>query len=85
MQTLADAGADKLLDSESTQIREAADELIFSLDLVDGCDAADALEDVARLCRRLVESERWEQTAAMRLANDVAGCGPGEPPKLLAA
>ncbi len=85
MDKLAEAGPDQLLASEQDQIRCAADALIFSLDLEHDAEASNALEDVERLCRRLVESERWEKAEARVLAEDLVQCGPGRPPKLVAA
>ena len=44
-----------------------------------------ALVDTDRLCRALVESGRWERGRAMRLAKEVAACGPALAPELRAA
>ena len=67
MKTLDDMGPSKLFDDEQQRIRYAADNLIFSNDLNSDVEACDALEDVAALCRSLVEGGRWEQSTAMRL------------------
>ena len=83
MQTLDDMGPSKLLEPEQQRIRHAADNLIFSTDLVGDADALDALEDVEALCRILVASGRWEQATASRLADDIFQCGPD--PALLQA
>ena len=64
MKTLDDMGPSKLFDDEQQRIRYAADNLIFSTDLNADVEACDALEDVAALCRALVESGRWEQSTA---------------------
>ena len=85
MKTLEDIGPSKLLDSEQQRIRYAADNLIFSADLSTDVEACDALEDVAALCRTLVESGRWEQATAVRLVDDVCECGPAAPIILQAA
>ncbi|HUJ35355.1 MAG TPA: hypothetical protein VLW51_09095 [Solirubrobacteraceae bacterium] len=85
MKTLDDMGPSKLLESEQQRIRYAADNLIFSTDLRTDVEACDALEDVAALCRALVESERWEQATAMRLVDDVCECGPASSLVLQAA
>jgi hypothetical protein len=85
MKTLEDVGPSKLLDGEQQRIRYAADNLIFSTDLTGDAEALEALEDVESLCRALVESGRWEQVSAMRLAEDVFQCGPAEPAVLQAA
>ena len=70
---------------EQQRIRYAADNLIFSTDLNTDVEACDALEDVAALCRALVDSGRWEQATAMRLVDDVCECGPVSPIVLQAA
>ena len=85
MKTLNELGPAKLLGDEQDRIRDAADSLIFSQVLADDAPAQDALSDVDRLCRVLVESGRWEQAAAMRLAHDVSACGPPPPKELQAA
>lgn len=85
MQTLAELGPSKLLDSEQERIRFAADSLVFSPGLVKDVAAGDALDDVERLCRGLVESGRWEEVTATRLADDLFQCGPTGPAELQAA
>jgi hypothetical protein len=85
MKTLEDIGPSKLLDSEQQRIRYAADNLIFSSDLSADIEAQDALADVEALCQALVESGRWEQVSASRLAGDVYECGPVAPAILQAA
>ena len=85
IQTLEDLGPSKLLDGEQDRIRYAADNLIFSCDLTRDIAARDALEDVERLCRALVDSGRWEAATAGRLGADVSGCGPDTPAELKAA
>jgi hypothetical protein len=85
MKTLEDVGPSKLLDQEQQRIRHAADNLIFSADLTSDVEAQDALADVEALCAALVESGRWEQISARRLAADVYECGPAIPAMLQAA
>lgn len=85
MTTLRDLGPSKLQAGEQSTIRAAADCLLFSEDLFGDEDARRALGSVERLCRALVESERWMQHSAARLAEDVAGCGPSPVPALRAA
>ena len=85
IKTLNDLGPSKLLDAEQDRVRAAADSLIYSSDLHEDLAAREALEDVERLCRALVESGRWEQVTARRLAGDVLGCGPAQPAALRAA
>lgn len=76
LQTLADMGPSKLLAGEQERIRFAADSLIFSSDLYDDDSAREALADTEQLCRALVESGRWSQPTAERLADDIRSCGP---------
>ncbi len=76
MKTLEDVGPSKLLDTEQQRIRYAADNLIFSADLSTDVEAQDALADVVALCHALIESGRWEEFSAGRLAADVQQCGP---------
>lgn len=75
MHTLHELGPSKLLVEEQDRIRNAADTLIFSGDPRDDLGARQALEDIDELCRRLVDSGRWEQVTAARLVDDVAACG----------
>jgi hypothetical protein len=84
-QTIEELGPSKLLEAEQDRIRAAADSLLFSQDLESDDAARVALEDAERLCRALVESERWEQATAMRLADDISQCGPALMPGLKAA
>jgi hypothetical protein len=85
IETLNELGPSKLLGDEQDRIRHAADSLIFSRDPLEDAAAREALEDCERLCRALVDSGRWEQATAMRLADDVSHCGPTLLPGLLAA
>jgi hypothetical protein len=74
--TLNELGPSKLVSGEQDRIRQAADNLIFSPDLLEDTAACEALLDVENLCRTLVDSGRWEQTTATRLADDISQCGP---------
>jgi hypothetical protein len=85
LNTLNEIGPSKLLRSEQDLIREAADTLLFSHDLLEDDAAREALEDVQRLCRGLVESGRWIEPTATQLVDDVAACGPTHAPALEAA
>jgi hypothetical protein len=85
IQTLNELGPSKLLAGEQERIRDAADNLIFSSDLAGDPAARQALEDAHELCRALVESGRWEQVTATRLADDLYGCGPGHRTELVKA
>ena len=83
--TLQEVGPSKLLAGEQDRIRYAADNLIFADSLLAEEGVREALADVERLCRGLVESGRWERAAAMRLADYVARCGPSHEAELEAA
>jgi hypothetical protein len=85
IQALNELGPSKLVSGEQDRIRHAADSLIFSRDLLEDAAARDALKDIERLCRALVESGRWEQAGATRLARDISQCGPSPPAELEAA
>jgi hypothetical protein len=85
MHTLSELGPSKLLDGEQERIRSAADSLIFSSELLEDVAAQEAREDVERLCHALVESGRWEQVTAGRLAGDLFACGPERTAELKAA
>jgi hypothetical protein len=85
MHTLAELGPSKLVAGEQERIRHAVDTLIFSRDLDEDDTARDVLIDLEHLCRVLVESGRWEQATAMRLAGDVSQCGPPPPAEPKAA
>jgi hypothetical protein len=85
MHTLSELGPSKLLDGEQERIRAAADSLIFSSEVVGDIAAQEALDDVERLCHALVESGRWEQVTAGRLAGDLSACGPQRSAELKAA
>jgi hypothetical protein len=85
IQTLHELGPSKLLIGEQDLIRQAADNLIFSSDLLEDLPARQALDDSERLCRALVESGRWEQITATRLTDDLTECGPGRTAELRAA
>jgi len=85
MKTLEDLGPSKLLDPEQQRIRYAADNLIFCSNLESDFEAQGALVDVEDLCRTLVETGRWEEVSATRLADDLYQCGPAQPAILQAA
>jgi hypothetical protein len=78
MHTLADLGPAKLLDDEVDRLRHAADTLLFIEDIGDD-DATDAVRDARSVIDRLVESGRWTEERAGRLADDLAACGPLAP------
>ena len=85
IQTLDELGASTLGSRELDVIRNAADSLIFSHDLLQDDAAREALQDVERLCRALVDTGRLKQTSATRIASDISQCGPPPPAELKAA
>jgi hypothetical protein len=85
MCALSDLGPSKLQPGEQDRIREAADTLIFSVDLDADAAASAALGDVDDLLNALVKCGRWQRETAERLADDVYGCGPTHSIELTAA
>jgi hypothetical protein len=76
IRTLDDVGPAKLHASERELIRNVADTLFFAEDLSADADARDAVSDITRLARELVDSERWLDETARALLSDVLACGP---------
>ena len=76
MHTLNELGPSKLQSDEQDRVRNAADTLIFAADLIQDPAATEALADVESLCSALVESGRWTEITAARLAKDLRECGP---------
>lgn len=76
MRTLTDLGPSKLLPAEQERVRAAADILLFS---DDGRDDAtvEALASVRALTAHLVATERWSESSATQLSEDLEACGPG--------
>lgn len=85
IQTLDELDAGVLGSRELEVIRHAADSLIFSRDLLQDDAASEALQDVERLCRALVDTGRLTQTSATRIAGDISQCGPPPPAEFKAA
>ncbi len=73
VKTLDELGPTKLLIAEQSRIRDAADILIFSSDLV---EARDALLDISSLAEHLVNSGRWLEERVDQLIADLLACGP---------
>jgi hypothetical protein len=76
MRILDDLGPAKLHESEREEIRAAADTLFFAEDLGSDPEARDAVANITRLARDLVESGRWLDESARPMLADVLGCGP---------
>jgi hypothetical protein len=79
MRTLDDMGPAKLHGPEKDEIRAAADTLFFAEDLGEDADARDAVANITRLARNLVDSGRWLDESARPLLADVLACGPLQP------
>ena len=77
IQTLAELGPVKLHDDEVDRLREAADTLLFTEDMND--DARAATHEARSVIDNLVDSDRWTEERASRLADDLAACGPLAP------
>jgi hypothetical protein len=78
MDTLAELGPVKLHDDEVDRLREAADTLLFTEDMTDD-DARTATHEARGVIDNLVDSGRWTEERAARLADDLAACGPLAP------
>jgi len=76
VRTVRDMGPAKLLPSEQTCVREAADTLLFCRDL-DGEEARATFAAAAELTDRLIESGRWTDSRGRLLLDDIWACGPG--------
>ncbi len=76
MQTLRDLGPSKLLPREQDTIREAADTLFFTEDVLADEAATEALVAVEELTTTLIEADRWTADRAEQLLSDVVACGP---------
>ena len=73
VQTLTELGPTKLLPAEQARIRDAADTLIFTVDLD---DARASLLDIGALAEHLLKSGRWLEERVDRLVADLLACGP---------
>ena len=76
VKTLEDLGPAKLQTDEQARVREAADTLIFAVDLD---EARAAMADVDSLAEHLVASDRWSEERAKQLVDDLLACGPVTP------
>jgi len=75
VKTLSDLSGVKLLPAEEDRIRAAADTLLFC-ESADDPGAREALADIETLTGHLVETGRWTDESAQRLADDLHACGP---------
>ena len=76
VKTLEEIGPAKLQPAEQERIREAADTLIFAVDLD---ETRLTLADVEALAAHLVSSGRWTAERADALTRDLEACGPVAP------
>jgi len=83
--TVEELGASALGSRERDVMRHAADSLFFSRDLLEDDAAREALQDLERLCRALVDTGRLMETSATRIAREISQCGPPPPAELRAA
>ena len=73
VQTLDELGATKLLPAEQARIREAADTLIFAVDVE---ETREALRDIGALAEHLLASGRWLEERLDALVVNLLACGP---------
>jgi hypothetical protein len=73
---IAELGSSKLQDAEQDRIRYVADSLIFCDNLSADEGARQGLVEIQLMLDTLVQSGRWEQATADRLAADLLSCGP---------
>jgi hypothetical protein len=73
VKTLDELGPTKLLAGEQSRIRDAADTLVFAVDLD---EARDALKDMSSLAEHLTASDRWREERVDQLVADLLACGP---------
>jgi hypothetical protein len=76
IQGLDDCAAAKLLRPEQDRIREAADALLFCIDMTTDAEATMAVVDLLDLYDHLVATGRWTPERADALAQDLWACGP---------
>jgi hypothetical protein len=75
--TVNELGPAKLLPSEQSRIRHAADTMLFCADLSHDRSARTEFADVDLLREHLVASGRWSEQRAAELVDDLWACGPG--------
>ena len=73
VQTLAELGPTKLLPREQARIRDAADTLIFAVDVE---ETREALRDIGALAEHLLASGRWLEERLDALVVNLLACGP---------
>ena len=73
VQTLDELGPTKLLPAEQARIRDAADTLIFAVDVE---ETREALRDIGALAEHLLASGRWLEERLDALVVNLLACGP---------
>ncbi len=80
MTLIDELGPAKLHADEQQAIRDAADALLFALDVSSNPDAKDALDNLDQLMDRLVASDRVISETADTILDAVEACGPATEP-----
>jgi hypothetical protein len=82
---ISDLGPAKLHPSEQQAVRDAADALLFSVDVASDADAREALGALVEVVDNLVDSERLLRETGEDLLDAVEACGPQTEPMALPA
>jgi hypothetical protein len=85
MSLIDELGPAKLHADEQQAIRDAADALLFTIDVSSDPDARAALNHLDDVMQRLVESERLIPETSDTILDAVEGCGPQTEPLALPA
>lgn len=85
MTLIDELGPAKLHADEQQAIRDAADALLFTLDVASDADAKAALDHLDQTMDRLVTSERLIPETADTILDAVEACGPATEPLPLPA
>ena len=85
MTLISDLGPAKLHAAEQQAIRDAADALLFSVDVASDDEARAALDALQDVVDRLVESERILLETGEEILDAVEACGPQTEPLALPA
>ena len=85
MTLIADIGPANLHPDEQQAVREAADALVFAIDVASDADAKVALNHLDDVMDRLVATERLMPATADAVLDAVEACGPQTEPLALPA
>ena len=83
MNLIDELGPAKLHADEQQAIRDAADALLFCVDVASDHEAKDALNHLDDVAQRLVDGERLLPETADRILDAVEACGPQTEPLAL--